>query len=161
MFRNGSRLKHSSAFKTFSSLIENLSFEIPSLATNRNVCLASKFKKLNIQKWKIHKLSAAQIGILLVPCLVWRHARACDVFLLFSKIQRFCADTFVLDLSCAWEASLPLLYTSKASKRIIYIFPLQIFFLKLPPLSQCSMLPDQLPLPINIWEDVVTHSTLR
>ena len=115
--------------------------------------LLQNSKNWTFRNEKVHKLSAAQLGIILVPCLVWRHARACDVVLLFSKIQRFCADTFVLDLSCASEASLPLLHTSKTSKRIIYIFPLQIFFLKLPPLSQCSMLPDQLPLPINIWDD--------
>ena len=79
MFRNGSRLKHSSAFKTFSSLIENLSFEIPSLATNRNVCLASKFKKLNIQKWKNPQIKCssnwhhlgAMLGVETCPCL-WR-----------------------------------------------------------------------------------------
>ena len=53
---------------------------------------------------------------------------------------------------------LPLLYTSKASKRIKYISPLQIFSIMdfwncHHFLMQKSKLPDQLPLPINIWED--------
>ena len=132
----------------------------PYLATNRNVCLASCFSMPKIQhsemnKNRSQKTQNVQTGIMLVPCLVWRHARACGKFLcgiflpLLSKMCQptdFCVQTHFVLLVLDFElccTSLPLLYTSKASKRIMYILflanLLKYACLKSPALSDAKI----------------------
>ena len=152
----------------------------PYLATNRNVCLASCFPMPKIQhsemnKNRSQKTQNVQTGIMLVPCLVWRHARACGKFLcgiflpFLSKMCQptdFCVQTHFVLLVLDFElccTSLPLLHTSKASKRIMYIFSLPIFlsmhFWNYQHfLMQKSMPPDDV---FQFWKITIAQKDIR